>query len=134
MTKLIGIAIIALLAFCGWELFLYWDKISTEKDNQRKETAAAIVSEEQLPGLPEKLRLSWEAAKRLGPTGVKNWLNTYGHAVEDPRKAWMQLDYVLSVSRENVAEAKRVFTEVKERTPTNSPVWPRIEKLGKTYD
>ena len=53
--------------------------------------------------------------------------------VEDPRKAWIELDYCVAVAREDTSEAKRVFKEVKERTPTSSPVWPRIQQLEKTY-
>jgi len=134
MTKLIVIAMIALAIWGGWELFLYWDKVSTEKEDQRKEATAAVVSEEMLPGLPDRLRPSLDAAKHNGPAGFRNWLKAYDSAVQDPRKAWIQLDYVLAVSREDVSEAKRVFAEVRDRTPTNSPVWHRIELLEKTYN
>jgi len=53
--------------------------------------------------------------------------------VQDPRKAWIQLDYVLLLTRQNPQEAKRVFNEVKDRTLPNSPVWPRIQSMEKSY-
>jgi hypothetical protein len=134
MTKLIVIAIIAGALYCGWELFLYWDKISTEKEDQQKEAAAAVVNGDQLPGMPYQLQSSLDSAEHSGPQSLKNWLKTYDKVLEDPRKAWVQLDYVVAVSRENVVEAKRVFAEVKSRTPTNSPVWHRVSELEKTYD
>ncbi len=35
---------------------------------------------------------------------------------------------------ENPLAAKRVFSEVKKRTPLESPVYPRIKELEKTYE
>ena len=46
---------------------------------------------------------------------MRNWLKTYGQSVEDPRKAWIELDYCVAVAREDPAEARRVFAAVKER-------------------
>ena len=54
--------------------------------------------------------------------------------IKDPRLAWIELDYVLKVSASNPAEAKRVFIEVKQRIPTDSPVYPRIKSLEKNYE
>ena len=62
---------------------------------------------------------------------MKNWLKTHSQSVEDPRKAWIELDYCVAVAREDPAEARRVFATVKERTPPSSPVWPRIKQLEK---
>jgi hypothetical protein len=44
------------------------------------------------------------------------------------------LDYVVLVAKDDPAEARRVFTRVKTRTSTTSPVYPRIESLAKTYE
>ena len=54
--------------------------------------------------------------------------------VQDPRKAWIELDYCVLVSREDLSEARRVFAEVKKRTPPSSPVWPRVKDLEKVYE
>ena len=72
-------------------------------------------------------------AEAQGASGLKNWLKAYGHLVKDPRKAWIELDYCLMITRSDPAEAKRIFAEVKQRTPPSSPVWPRINEMEKTY-
>jgi hypothetical protein len=89
---------------------------------------------EQLPGMVSQLEPSLQAAKNQGAAAMKNWLKTYGYAIHDPRKAWIQLDYCLLLSRENPAEARRLFAEIKNRTPETSPVWRRIKQLEKTYE
>jgi len=43
------------------------------------------------------------------------------------------LDYIVLISSTNPQEARRLFTVVKQRTPTNSPVYPRVKLLEKTY-
>jgi hypothetical protein len=88
-----------------------------------------------MPGQnPTQLEATLRAAQSQGAEGLKNWLKTYGRAVQDPRKAWIELDYCTMISREDPNEAKRIFAEVKNRTPPSSPVWPRIQKLEKTYE
>jgi hypothetical protein len=64
---------------------------------------------------------------------MRNWLKAYGAQVQDPRKAWIEMDYALALMREDPNEAKKVFLAVKERTPTNSPVYPRVLQLEKTF-
>jgi hypothetical protein len=61
-------------------------------------------------------------------------MKNYGRLVQDPRKAWIELDYCVLVSHEDLPEARRVFAEVKARTPESSPVWPRIKDLQKVYE
>jgi hypothetical protein len=134
MTKtLIIIAIVVAVALGGWQLFDYWQKISDEKDIQQKNAASAVVNPDNLPGLPPGYDTSLRAAQQQGAAGLGNWLKLYGSAVQDPRKAWLQLDYVLLITRDNPQEAKRIFNEVKDRTPPSSPVWPRIHDLEKSY-
>lgn len=135
MTKLITILIVVAALWGGWQLFLYWDKVKTEDEAAAKKKAQTeIVSGDQLPGMPSSLESSYQAAKNQGATAVRNWLKYNGRNVQDPRKAWIELDYCGMVFREDPSEAKRVFASVKERTPQSSPVWPRIKQLEKTYD
>jgi hypothetical protein len=135
MTKLIVVLIIAVFLFCGWRMFLYWDAVQhDEETKQKQEAAQEITSDEQLTGLPYKLDASLRAAKTQGMTGLGNWLKAYGNMVQDPRKAWLQLDYCELISRQNVQEARRIFSEVKARTKPDSPVHKRILKLEKTYE
>jgi hypothetical protein len=134
MTKLIAAVIIAAVLFGGWKLFFYWERVQNEQEEQKKKSVAVAVQPDQLPGLPPELDNPLRAAQTQGPEGLKNFLKAYGNRVVDPRKAWIELDYCQMVARENTAEAKRVFAEVKKRTPHTSPIWPRIEQLEKTYD
>ena len=133
MTKVIGALIIIGVLWVGWEIFLYWDKVSHDKEEQ-KQNAAAMVSGDQLPGLSYKLEDSLRAARNQGATGLRNWLKTYGQQVEDPRKAWIELDFCVAVARQDPAEARRVFAQVKERTPPSSPVSSRIKQLERAYE
>ena|SRR5437867_4287269 len=133
-TMLITAFISVVVLYGGWHLFLYWDKVKSEKESVRKEAAAAVVTGESLPGLPSGLEQSLQAAKRQGAVGLKNWLKAYGHTVQDPRKAWIELDYCVMAAREDPAEARRVFAAVRERTGPTSPVWPRLKQLAPTYE
>ena len=134
MTKtLIIVAIVVAVALGGWQLFEYWEKMQDEKDTKQKEAAAAVVNPDTLPGLPQGYDISLRAAQQQGATALGNWLKVYGPGVQDPRKAWIQLDYVLLIARDNPQEAKRIFTDVKDRTPPSSPVWPRVHDLEKSF-
>ncbi len=134
MTKFIAIAIIALVLFGVWQLFFYYERIKNEEEDQKKQAAAAVVVPEQLPGMPYELEPALKAAENLGAPGLKNWLKVYGPRLQDPRKAWIELDYCVLVSKSDPSEARRVFAEVKKRTPQSSPVWPRIKQLERTYE
>jgi hypothetical protein len=134
MTKLITILIIVAALWGGWQLFLYWDKVKTEDEVAAKKKAQSeIVSGDQLSGMPSSLEASYQAAKTHGPAAIKNWLKLNGRVVQDPRKAWIELDYCVAVSRDDPSEAKRTFASVRDRTPQSSPVWSRIKQLEKTY-
>jgi hypothetical protein len=133
MTKLIAAVLIVLACYGVWELFIYWERVKNEEETTQKSNAAAMVMGDQLPGMQPTLEPSLQAAKKQGAAGLRNWLKTHNQSIEDPRKAWIELDYCVAVAREDTSEAKRVFKEVKDRTPPTSPVWPRIQQLEKTY-
>jgi len=134
MTKLIAILMIVAVLYGGWELFLYWDRVKHEEETAKKASVSAAIVPEQLPGMSQVLEPSLQAAQRQGAAGFRTWLKTYGNAIQDPRKAWIELDYCVALSRENPAEAKRIFNNVRERTGPASPVWKRVKDLEKTYE
>ena len=134
MTKLIAAVLIVLACYGVWELFLYWDKVKNEDETKQKQEAAEMVNGDTLPGLAYQLEGSLQAARKQGAAGLKSWLKTHSQSVEDPRKAWIELDYCVAVAREDTAEARRVFATVKERTSQSSPVWPRIKQLEKAFE
>ncbi len=137
MTKVIAVLIILLVLWGGWELFFYWERVKNEQETEKKQQAASLVVGDSLPGMPyqntQTLEQSLKRAQAEGAGAMRAWLKAYGNQVQDPRKAWIELDYCLLLAREDPAEAKRVFAQVKARTPQTSPVWPRIKQMEKTY-
>lgn len=135
MKALIAILIIAGAAFGGWKIYSYWvDVRGKEKAKaQAIETQPAITGAE-LPGLPSGLEGQLQAAQQRGASGLRQFLVRYGKTMSDPRLAWIELDFVVLVARENPAEAKKVFARVKQRTLPASPVYSRVKQLEKTYE
>ena len=132
MSKLYGVLIVLALLYGGYKLVLYWDKVSQEKDNPKVELTGDV-----LPGLASKLSSSYQQAVKGGAPALKKWLaeNAASPDLQDPSKAWIQLDYVVMLGREGqLAEAKRLFAEVKARLDSSSPVFPRVQKLAATYE
>src|SRR5215471_17482136 len=111
-TKLIAALIIALVALGCWGLWTYWDKFEENQKQAEREAAAKIVHPEQLPGMPGELQESLNAAQKQGAAALRNWLVTHDRALQDPRKAWIELDYCMLLSKEDPNEAKRVFAAV----------------------
>src|SRR5262249_14977350 len=134
MTKLIAALIIVAVLYGGWQLFFYWERVKNEEESEKKKAVTEAVMGDQLPGMPYQLDASLRAAQAQGATGLRNWLKAYGDKIQDPRKAWIELDYCVAISRENPSEARRIFAEVKQRTQPTSPVWSRIKRLEKTYE
>ena len=134
MTKLISAFIIIVVIFCGYQVWLKWDEVQHEEENKKK-AEAAKMNPAYLPGMPTgQLDQSYQQALQHGNVAVRNWLKTYGDALQDPRKAWIELDYAVAITREDPAEARRIFKAVKDRTPSTSPIIPRIKQLEKTYE
>jgi len=134
MSKVIGIIVIVLVIWGGYSVWEYWDKYNTGKDLKEQEARQQQVVPEQLHGMPNGLEQTYQMAQKGGATGIRNWLKAYGARVDDPRRAWIELDYVVAVSQEDPVEAKKVYAEVKERTPKDSPVYQRVKDLSKTYE
>ena len=133
MTKLISILIIVLVIFAGWKLVAYYQKVAEETRTAQKTETGADIQPDQLPGLPYELQPSLQAAQRHGAAGLGAWLKAYDDKVQDPRRAWIEMDYCLAIFRDDPNEAKRVFQSVKKRIGTNSPVYPRVRQLERSF-
>lgn len=133
MTRLISILIILAVIFVGYRLYVYWEKVAQEKDLQEEQAMKQKADPRSLSGMSWQLEASWEQAAQSGASAMSNWLSVYGSQVEDPRLAWIQLDYCEKLAWSNPNEAKRVFAAVSDRTPTNSPVYLRINQLANTF-
>jgi hypothetical protein len=121
------------LSLGAYQLYEYWGKFKPA-ETAPTEAAAPQVSGQELPGLLPRLQPILDTAQQRGAPGLRDFLNTYGNTVADPRLAWIQLDYVVLVAQNNPAEARRIFAKVKSRVTPSSPVYPRVQQLEKTYD
>ena len=133
MKFLIAIVIIAAVYFLG-------NAIRQEVQKKEKKEAAEKAREENrwgsdgLPGMDRKFEESLKAATDQGAPALKTWLEKYASHLQDPKLADIQLDYAVKVYHTNPAEAKRVYQAVKARTPTTSPIYNRVQKLGNTFN
>lgn len=134
MKVLISILIVVAVIFVAWKTWEYWDRVQTQKE-AAEQAAKRPVDPRSLDGMDYRLEPSLqEVMDRKDPQALKAWLDRYRPVLKDPRLAWIELDYVLMVAPQNPVEAKRVYRAVKQRTPTNSPVYRRVKELEKTYD
>lgn len=133
MTKLISALIISVVIYCGWQLFKYWEQVDNEEAIKRRE-AAALINPAALTGVPQELEGSYQNAQQQGVTALKNWLKINEKVLADPRKAWIELDLCVAITRDDPAEARRIFKAVKDRTPPKSPILPRLKQLEAAYE
>ena len=131
MKVVIGIIVIIGAIFGTYKIWERWQEFKdTESATQR---AAPPIAPTQLRGLPDSLETTLAEAERKGASGLRDFLTRYGKTIQDPRLAWIELDYVVLVGRTDVAEARRVFAKVKKRTEHSSPVYKRVQQLEKTF-
>jgi hypothetical protein len=133
MKIAIGILILAVVGFGGFKLWEYWD--STEQ-NKTVSNPVANVQPQALQGLPQGLEQPLQEAQAKGPDAFREFIENIKKSplVKDPRLAWIELDYVVMLAGKDPAEARKVFRKVKERTPTDSPVYARVKSLEKTFE
>lgn len=133
-TKLIGALIIVAVLWMGYRFFTYYQEFSAQRYAEEQQAAGKDVDPARLPGVPYQLEQSLTAARNQGPGAFKQWLATYDTQIQDPRKAWLQLDYCTMIARNNPQEAKAVFQSVKGRLRDSSPVYPRLKQLDRSFN
>jgi hypothetical protein len=139
IRKLIGLLLIIAALLGLKELHVYWERVKTQQAAKEREfsgaptTVPAPTAPGGLPGLHPSLEASLQEARSQSPAALKLWIEKYRAYVQDPRLASIELDYVVLIGGRNYLEAKKLFNQVKQRTPTNSPVYPRIQQLEKNY-
>jgi len=134
MTKAIWVLIFLVVGYIGYLLFLQWDKARLEHETGKRAEDAAVVVGESLAGMPAHLEHGLTAAKERGATAFQTWFKANERMLADPRKAWIELELCVAMTRQNPAEAKRIFASVKSRVPPSSPVWSRVKELEKTFE
>jgi len=135
MKAVIIILIVAGVVFGGYKIWEYWDNVEHEREMKANAPQAEITGD-RLPGMPPKLEQSFKDAEKGGPKTLKPWVDRVKSTgmVKDPRLAWIELDYVLMITKDDPVQAKRIFADIKQRTPPDSPVLPRIKALEKNYE
>jgi hypothetical protein len=135
MTRFIAIGLTIIVLWVGWKIYDQWKSIKSEHP---RTAATETINPRNLPGIPDTMKdaleNSLDKAQRHGATGLREWLKIYRQCVEDPRLAWIELDYCVLVARENPVEARKIFHDINERTPPTSPLYPRLKQLEKTYE
>lgn len=92
------------------------------------------ASGENLPGLPAYLEASLAQAHQEGAEALGKWLKTWSRQVQDPRLAWIELDYIVLLNLKSHREARERFLQVAARVSPGSPVAERIRKLAPAYE
>jgi hypothetical protein len=133
MRFLVGLIIVVGLSLGAWQLHQYWG-LFKEKKPAAAAPAPPDVSGGQLPGMPPGLQRVLDAARQRGAPGLHDFLTMYGNTISDPRRAWIELDYVVLLAQSSPGEARREFAKIKSRVPPGSPVYYRVKQLEKTYD
>ncbi len=137
MRQFLALLLIIGAIWGGKQLFNYWETVKAKKETEDRGGApppvTAPAASAVLPGVPANLEAPLQAAQKQGAAGLKNWLNLYRPYVSDPRLAGIELDYIVLISSTNPQEARRLFALIKQRTATNSPIYPRVKQLERTY-
>jgi len=133
-TKLIGALVALLLVWGGYKIVAYYKHVEQQRWLKEEEAAGKNVDPGKLDGVPYQLQSSLTRAEAGGAESMKNWLQLYGNQISDPRKAWIQLDYCKLVARDNPQEARALFAAVKQRLTEDSPVYPRMKQLEKSFE
>ena len=133
MKKLIAIFCVVVGVYALWHVigFLQSSKTKGGKLDVEEET---VVVPQELAGLPSQLAASLDAAQKQGPEALGVWLQQYSHLVADPRRAWIELDYVVLVTKRDPAKARQMYAQVRDRVAPGSPVYDRVQRLKKTYE
>lgn len=135
-SKFIGALVVVLAIWVGWMVYEYWTTTKNEQDRPQAPKKAKVLTAYELGQLPYKLEEELSAAQQEGAAGLKRFLDKYDKspALKDPRKAWIQLDYVLAVSMKDPGEARKVFRDVRNRIGPDSIVYERVKKMQPNYE
>jgi hypothetical protein len=137
MKTALTIILVLGLLYVGKSFFYYSkEKIeSVDKANAPKQADAGPQNNPLgLPGLVYELEGPLQTATSQGGAALGRWIKANRSRIQDPRLAWIELDYAVMISISNPTEARSVYQSVKQRTPSNSPIAPRLKQMQKAYE
>ena len=128
MKNLIGLAMIAAVLFGAYKLWEVYDQSNTTKKlegrvDQRQEFGA------HLQGMDLRLEQRLREAYGKGALGLAAFLKDYGNTVhlQDPRLAWVELDYAKLLINKDPGQGKKVFQQVQARVPNGSALAAKVK-------
>ena len=136
MKILITILVILGIGVGAYKLFDYWDTTNQDQAVTKAAADGSDIIETELPGMPFTLEQKYGQLKAKGASGLKEFLDAYGKApkFQDPRKAWVELDYAVMIAGSDPVEAKKIYADVKSRIKTNAPIYRRIRAMQNTFE
>src|SRR5687767_7988424 len=106
MSKVIGLLIIAAVGLLGYVLYNYYQTM--EEDKKSKKPVETEINVWELGQMPRGFEESLKQAESLGTKAFGDWVKTHGPHVPEPRRSWIELDYVVMIATEKPAEAKKL--------------------------
>lgn len=139
MKALISIFIVLVCVYGFMELVGFYNRTAKPQSSGGEEVSAPRVehiagSGEGLSGMPVGLEASLAQAQQQGLEELGKWLKQWGRNVQDPRLAWIELDYIVLLNLKDHKLARERFLQVKSRIGPESPVAERIRKLEPAYE
>src|SRR5881628_3726361 len=119
MKLLIGLLVALVVGIGAYKLFEHWNAVKERNLLEEKAAAGPNIDPDTLPGMPYQLLTKLREAQQGGPEVLKRFIDECKRFpdVKDPRLAWIELDYVVMISGQDPVQAKKIFFEVKKRTP-----------------
>lgn len=134
MKALIVVLIVLSAVYVFTELVGLYDRTANPSQARQVTPESERLTGASLPGLPSYLEGSLAEAQQGGLESLERWLRTWNSHVQDPRLAWIELDYVVLLNLKDHRAARDHFHRVRARVPVNSPVHERILRLQSAYE
>ena len=74
MTKLSAALIVAAVLFGVWELWVWYDNVEHEKEEDKNKAKVGEVVGDALPGMPGEFEAGYQDIKNKGAEPLKKWL------------------------------------------------------------
>ncbi|MBM3845580.1 MAG: hypothetical protein FJ405_04750 [Verrucomicrobia bacterium] len=135
MKQFIWLLIIGGVLLGVFRLWEFYDQQQQTKDLKEKEIRQ-ITDGSNLQGMSQALEGTYRTAQSKGVLGLRDFLRDYKGTEHllDPRMGHIELDYAVLMMSKDPAVARRVFTEVKDRTPPHSPLQQRLKLMERTFN
>lgn len=132
--KVLMVILLVLVAALGISQVVKVYQRSEAASSGRDKPVAAPQSIAEMYPLPPALEASLQAARAGGAQGMREWIGAHGGAVQDPRRADVELDFARLLVPGDPAGARRLYQSVKARTPPDSPVAPKVKELSRLFE